>query len=199
MWTNHSSRNDFASNGIASIRIAIVTTTAQEHHQLILNDSSVHQIDLDYISYDDIFKRKHNGKSMLKDKHLAAWKALHAAHHIVRGWFKDWETDQRQHDILHLNFTKHPRMKDELNEFIQPKMAELLALVLAVGGSNGTVTYSYSWKQEDIYQHILSHRYDFRKKMKKRLSEDESSGSVSSAETILASQSLVDNKYPGGQ
>ncbi|KAL2634128.1 hypothetical protein R1flu_005607 [Riccia fluitans] len=152
--------------------------------------------DPDYISYDDIFKRKHNGKSMLKDKHPAAWKALHAAHHIVRGWFKDWETDQRQHDILHLNFTKHPRMKDDLNEFIQLKMAELPALVLAVGGSNGTATYSYSWKQEDIYQHILSHRYDFRKKMiKKRLSEGESSES----ETILASQSLVGNKYPGGQ
>ncbi|KAL2623843.1 hypothetical protein R1flu_008088 [Riccia fluitans] len=132
---------------------------------------------------------------MLKDKHPAAWKALHAAHHIVQGWFKDWETDQRQYDILHLNFTKHPRMKDELNEFIRPKMAELPALVLAVGGSNGTATYSFSWKQEDIYQYILSHRYDFRKKMKKRLSEGESSGS----ETILASQSLVGNKYPGGQ
>ncbi|KAL2623184.1 hypothetical protein R1flu_003389 [Riccia fluitans] len=132
---------------------------------------------------------------MLKDKHPAAWKALHAAHHIVRGWFKDWETDQRQHDILHLNFTKHPRMKDELNEFIRPKMAELPALVFAVGGLNGTATYSYSWKQEDIYQHILSHRYDLRKKMKKRLSEGESSGS----ETILASQSFFGNKYPGGQ
>ncbi|KAL2612719.1 hypothetical protein R1flu_024411 [Riccia fluitans] len=121
----------------------------------------VFQIDPDYISYDDIFKRKHNGKSMLKDKHPAAWKALHAIHHIVRGWFKDWETDQRQHDILHLNFTKYPRMKDELNEFIRLKMAELPALVLAVGGSNGTATYLYK--------------------------------------TILASQSLVGNKHPGGQ
>ncbi|KAL2628681.1 hypothetical protein R1flu_013367 [Riccia fluitans] len=140
-------RND-ASNGTASIRTVVVTTIAQEHHRSILNDSFVRQIDLDYISYHDIFKRKHNGKSMLKDKHPAAWKALHAAHHIVRDWFKDWKTDQRQHDILHLNFTKHPRMKDELNEFIRPKMAELPALVLAVGGSNGTATYSLGVETE---------------------------------------------------
>ncbi|KAL2622843.1 hypothetical protein R1flu_003048 [Riccia fluitans] len=139
-----------------------VTKPTQTFAEMMLQ-----MLDPDYISYDDIFKRKHNGKLMVKDKHPAAWKALHAAHHIVWGWFKDWETDQRQHDILHLNFTKYPRMKDELNEFIRPKMAELPALVLAVG----------------------------RKKMKKRLSEGESSGS----ETILASQSLVGNKYPGGQ
>ncbi|KAL3694381.1 hypothetical protein R1sor_008032 [Riccia sorocarpa] len=61
-----------ALDAIAAMKIAVVATVAQERHQSFSNDSSVRQIDPDYISYDDIFRKKQNGKSMLKDKHPAA-------------------------------------------------------------------------------------------------------------------------------
>ncbi|KAL3675735.1 hypothetical protein R1sor_025683 [Riccia sorocarpa] len=56
-------RRTDAPDATAVMKTTVVATVVQERRQSLSNDSSVRQTDPDYISYDDIFRKKQNGNA----------------------------------------------------------------------------------------------------------------------------------------
>ncbi|KAL3702082.1 hypothetical protein R1sor_020104 [Riccia sorocarpa] len=119
------------------------------------------------ITYDQIFKEKAAGKVLLKTRYPLAWKNLHTSHALIRAWFRHYETDPLQFD-LHENYRLNPDMKRKLNLFVSERISQLPPLVLVPGGETGTL--SFEWKHETVYLHIIAHRQEFKKALKRRRS-----------------------------
>ncbi|KAL3679191.1 hypothetical protein R1sor_022147 [Riccia sorocarpa] len=120
------------------------------------------------ITYDQIFKEKAAGKVLLKTRYPLAWKNLHADHALIHAWFRHYETDPLQFDLLHENYRLNPDMKRKLNLFVLERISQLPLLVLVPGGETGTL--SFEWKHETVYLHIIAHRQEFKKALKRRRS-----------------------------
>ncbi|KAL3694208.1 hypothetical protein R1sor_007859 [Riccia sorocarpa] len=120
------------------------------------------------ITYDQIFKEKATGKVLLKTCYPLAWKNLHAGHALIRAWFRHYETDPLQFDLLHENYRLNPDMKRKLNLFVSKRISQLPPLVLVPDGETGTL--SFEWKHETVYLHIIAHRQEFKKAQKRRRS-----------------------------
>ncbi|KAL3697681.1 hypothetical protein R1sor_011757 [Riccia sorocarpa] len=79
-----------------------------------------------------------------------------------------YETDPLQFDPLHENYRLNPDMKRKLNLFVSERISQLPPLVLVPGGETGTL--SFEWKHETVYLHIIAHRQEFKKALKRRRS-----------------------------
>ncbi|KAL3676261.1 hypothetical protein R1sor_026209 [Riccia sorocarpa] len=120
------------------------------------------------ITYDQIFKEKAAGKVLLKTRYPLAWKNLHTGHALIRAWFRHYETNPLQLDLLHENYRLNPDMKCKLNLFVSERISQIPPLVLVPGGE--TRTLSFEWKHETVYLHIIAHRQEFKKALKRRRS-----------------------------
>ncbi|KAL3681303.1 hypothetical protein R1sor_024259 [Riccia sorocarpa] len=130
-----------------------------------------------FMTYEMIFKMGlKDGKNELKIKHPEAWEALTENHAIIRGWFKNDANDEKLRNILNLNFTKHPEMRDVLAELVGTKMQELKPLVLKVKTLDGEMTKILHMLATEVYQQIIHHRQEFKKKYRTRESLASSSG-----------------------
>ncbi|KAL3698774.1 hypothetical protein R1sor_012850 [Riccia sorocarpa] len=118
------------------------------------------------ITYDQIFKEKAAGKVLLTTRYPLERKYLHAGHAQIRAWFRHYETDALQFDLLHENYRLNPDMKHKLNLFVSERISQLPPLVLVPGGDTGTL--SFEWKHETVYLHIIAHRQEFKKALKRR-------------------------------
>ncbi|KAL3700462.1 hypothetical protein R1sor_018484 [Riccia sorocarpa] len=120
------------------------------------------------VTYKQIFKEKAAGKALLRERYLLAWKNLHAGHAIIRSWFRNYETDTLQFELLHENYRLNPEMKGKLNLFVSERISQLPRLVLAPNSGGDTGTMSFDWKHETVYLHIIAHRQEFKKGLKRR-------------------------------